>query len=107
MRATEEQRQRDEEAFHRDISETPPEPVQVKSNLPPPSAQIKPTYGKAAHVGSKMVVTAIDWDKMIAAIKLRPEWPTLQEFLQEMAQKLANRGVILDGVTAEERANTR
>jgi hypothetical protein len=81
----------------------PPPP----SNLPPPATQIRPTHGKAAHVGTKMVVTAVDWDRMIAALKPRPEWPTLEAFLHEMAQKLANRGIILDGVTAEERANTR
>jgi hypothetical protein len=92
---------------HRDISEVPLEPIKPVSNLPPPSAQVRPTYGKASPTGSKMVVTAIDWDKMIAALKPRPEWPTLEAFLREMAQKLANRGIILDGVTAEEKANTR
>lgn len=106
-RAQDEQRVRDEENAKNDIRDEPPPPVEARSNLPPPSAQIKPTYGKAAHVGTKMVVTAVDWDKMIQALKPRPEWPTLQAFLQEMAQKLANHGVILDGVTAVEKANTK
>jgi hypothetical protein len=107
QRAAEEQRRIDEQAQHRDISEPPPEPVQVKSNLPLPSVQIRPTHGKAAHVGTKMVVTAIDIPKLMAALIARPEWQSVEDFLHEVAQKLANRGVILDGVTAEERANTR
>lgn len=106
-RAAEEQQRLDETADHRDISEPPPEPVQARSNLPPPSTQIKPTFGKAAHVGSKMVVTAVDIEKILIALKPRPEWPAVQEFFRELAQKLANRGVILDGITAEEKANTR
>jgi hypothetical protein len=100
-------RAQEEASGHRDISEMPLEPVKPVSNLPAPSTSVKPAYGKASSVGTKMVVTAIDWDKMIAALKPRPEWPTLQAFLQEMAQKLANKGIILDGVSVEERANTR
>jgi hypothetical protein len=92
---------------HRDISEPPLEPIKPVSNLPPPSASVKPTYGKASGTGTKMVVTAIDFDKMIAALKPRPEWPTLEDFLREMAQRLANKGIVLDGVTAVEKANTR
>jgi len=106
LRAAEEQRRIDEEAAHRDISEPIPV-VQSKSNLPPPAAQIRPTYGRAANVGTKMVVTAVDWDKMIAALKPRPEWPIVEDFLREMAQKLANKGIVLDGVTTREAADTK
>ena len=106
LRAAEEQRQIDEQAAHRDISE--PIPVaQAKSNLPPPVAQIRPTYGRAANVGTKIVVTSVDWDKMIAALKPRPEWPTVEDFLRELAQKLANKGIVLDGVTTREAADTK
>jgi hypothetical protein len=78
-----------------------------KSNLPPPSSQITPTYGRRAHVGTKMVVTELDAIKFITALKPRSEWPAVFEMLLELAQKLANKGIILDGVTAEERADTR
>lgn len=100
-------RAQEEASAHLDVSQLPLEPVKPVSNLPPPSATVKPAYGRASSTGTKMVVTAIDFDKMIAALKPRPEWPTLEEFLRDMAQKLTNRGIILDGVTAEERSNTR
>lgn len=106
LRAAEEQRRIDEEAAHRDISETIPV-VQVQSNLPPPAAQIRPTYGRAASVGTKMVVTELDAMKFIAALKPRSEWSMVFEFLMEFAQKLANKGVILDGVTVQEKADTK
>lgn len=86
-----------------------------KSNLPPPSTQVRPAYGKASSDKTKMVVTAVDIDKLVKALRgdpaqgkpPRPEWPTVEAYLQELAQKLANRGIILDGVTAEEKSNTR
>lgn len=92
-----------------------PPPPPVVPNLPPPTPQVKPAYGKASGTKTKMVVTAVDITKMLAALRgdpaqgkpPRPEWPTIEAYFQELAQKLANRGIILDGVTTEERANTR
>ena len=78
-----------------------------KSNLPPPSTQVRPTYGKASGTSTKMVVESVDYDKFFAALKTRPEWPTVKAQFDEWAQKLANKGIIPDGVKAEERANTR
>jgi hypothetical protein len=100
-------RAQEEAHAHRDISEPMPEPVKPVSNLPLPSVSVKPTYGRASGVGTKMVVTAVDYDKFFAALKTRPEWPTVKDQFDEWAQKLANKGIIPDGVTAEERANTR
>lgn len=88
------------------VAGRPPAPT-PPSNLPPPTTQVRPAYGKASPTGTKMVVTAIDYDKFFAALKTRPEWPTVKAQFDEWAQKLANKGIIPDGVTAEERANTR
>lgn len=102
--ATDRARDAEQEAM---VAGKPPAPTQP-SNLPPPTAQVRPTYGKASSTGTKMVVTAIDYDKFFAALKLRPaQWPTVKEQFDEWAQKLANKGIIPDGVTAEERSNTR
>lgn len=79
----------------------------AQSNLPPPSAQVRPAYGKASHTGTKIVVTELDAMKFIAALKPRAEWPAVFEYLLELAQKMANKGIILDGVTTTEKANTR
>ena len=84
---------------------TPPPPAQ--SNLPPPTAQVRPIYGKASGTGTKVVVTEVNFDKMFAALKLRPDWPQFAEIMRELAQKMASKGIILDGVTTEEKSNTR
>lgn len=103
----EEQHRRDTAAAAEANKPAPAPPPPVSSNTPPPSTQVRPTYGKASSTGTKMVVTRVDYDKFFAVLKTRPEWPHVQVFFDELAQKLANRGVIPDGVTTEERANTR
>ena len=103
-RAAAEQRRLDEEAAHRDISEAPPEPVQAKSNLPPPVAQIKPSYGKASGVGTYQHVTAIDIDQVFAFFKTNPD---LIALLTALAQKHVNAGIAVPGATTEERARIR
>jgi hypothetical protein len=85
----------------------PPPPPPSQSNLPPPTAQVRPIYGKASGTGTKVVVTEVDFDKMFAALKLRPDWPQFAEIMRELAQKMASKGIILDGVTTEEKSNTR
>lgn len=88
------------------VAGKPPEPT-PPSNLPPPVTQVRPTYGRASPTGTKMVVTEVDYDKFFAALKTRPEWPIVKAQFDEWAQKLANKGIIPDGVKAEEKANTR
>ena len=85
----------------------PPPPPPPISNLPAPTPKVKPTYGRASSASTKMVVTEVNYDKFFAALKLRPEWPTVKAYFDELAQKLANKGIIADGVKAEEKANTR
>jgi hypothetical protein len=116
-RAAEENRKRqqaiDDAAVQAQIDGQPsPEPVKVEpvapvSNMAAPATQVKPTYGKAAAVQTRMEVTGIDADKMLAALKARAEWGLLEAFLLELAQKLANKGIILSGVTAEEKAKIK
>jgi hypothetical protein len=86
-----------------------PEPVAFESvkpvsNLPPPATQVRPTFGKAAAVQTRMEVTGIDADKVLAALKARAEWGQVEAFLTELSQKLANKGIILPGVTAVEKS---
>lgn len=95
------------EAAERENRPAPPPPPPPSSNLPPPTPKVKPTYGRASSAGTKMVVEEIDYDKFFAALKLRPEWPTVKAQFDEWAQKLANKGIIPDGVKAIEKANTR
>lgn len=101
--ATQRAQEAEQEAM---VAGKPPEPT-PPSNLPPPTPQVRPTYGKASATSTKMVVTEVDYDKFFAALKTRPEWPTVKAQFDEWAQKLANKGVIPDGVKASERANTR
>lgn len=102
-----EQHARDTEWANAGKEPAPAPPMPVKPNTPPPLPQIRPTFGKAASAGSKMVVESVDIDKFLAALRPRPEWPTIEAFFKEVAQKLANRGIILDGVNANEKAQIR
>jgi len=84
-----------------------PAPPSPASNLPPSTAQVRPTYGKAAAVSVYLHVTKIDAEKVIAALRDRPEWYGLLSYLENVTQTLAKNGVILDGVTVEERSKVR
>jgi hypothetical protein len=106
-RAAQEAARRQQEAVARAAAENRPIPAPPPSNLPEPTTQVRPTYGKAASVGTQMKVVSIDADKLLAALKPRPEWNYVEQFLFELAQKLANKGIILDGVKAEEKASIR
>lgn len=84
--------------------EPDPEPVApptVQSNMAAPAAQVRPTFGRAASVGTKRVVTAIDIDKVFAALREKPE---MRELLMVLAQKYVTAGITVDGATIEERS---
>jgi hypothetical protein len=112
--AIEAQRRADEALAEqmRDAAERdgPIEPVAApppRSNLPPPTSQVRPTYGRASSTGTKIVVTAVDYDKMFAALKTKPElWDRFKEIMLEIAQKCVAKGIILDGVTTDEKSST-
>jgi hypothetical protein len=76
-------------------------PVVVQSNMPLPTTQVRPTFGRAAHVGTKNVVTDIDVDKVFAALRHMPE---MREFLMGLAQKAVSAGITVNGATIEERS---
>lgn len=107
MKAQREAAQRQQDAENEAmVAGKPPAPT-PPSNLPPPTPQVRPTFGRASPTSTKLVVTAVDYPKFLAALMLRPEWPTVKAQFEEWAQKLANKGIVPDGVTTEERANTR
>lgn len=116
-RAAEETRKRqkeiDDAAVQAQIDGQPsPEPVKVEqvvpvSNMAAPAAQVRPTFGKAASVGTRMEVTGIDADKFLASLKDRAEWAQVETFLLGLAQKMATGGVVLAGVTAEEKSKIK
>lgn len=103
-RAAAKQRRLDEEASRRDISEPPPEPVKPTSNLPPPSAQVKPTFGKAAGVSTYQHVTSID---AYQAFQMFQNHPDVIALLTKLAQASINAGISVPGMTTEERAKIR
>src|SRR6266852_3861994 len=84
-----------------------PAPSPPPSNLPAPDKQIKATFGKAANSGSYQKVVKVDIDRFLTALKTRPEWFNLINFLETMAQKMASDGIILDGVQTEEKTKIR
>jgi len=88
-------------------AENRPAPPPSPSNLPEPVAQVRPTYGKAASVSTYQHVVKVDPDKFLAALRTRPEWSGLLVYIEGVAQTLAKNGVILDGVTTEERSRVR
>jgi hypothetical protein len=82
----------------------PPPPAPVVSNAPAPSTQIKGASGRAASVGVKKVVTAIDVDKAFKQFRDKPE---LYAFLLDLSQKALNAGIPPDGATIEEKSDIR
>lgn len=99
--------QRDAEAARAAEAAGRPTPAPVVPNAPAPSQQVRPTFGKAAGVSVYQHVVKIDPDKVLAALRTRPEWYGVLQYLEEACQRLARNGVILDGVTTEERAKVR
>lgn len=81
----------------------PPEPIAP----PPPAAptKIKGAVGKAAHVGTVKVVTAItDQDALYAYFK---SYDDVKSLLLGLAQKAVKNGHTVPGVTIEEQADVR
>jgi hypothetical protein len=79
-------------------------PVVVQSNMPLPTTQVRPTFGRAAHVGTKNVVTEIDIDKVFAALRHMPE---MKEFLMGLAQKAVSAGITVNGAIVEEKSTIK
>jgi hypothetical protein len=94
-------------AARRAAEAAPHEAPPPASNLPPPQVQVRPTYGKAASVGSRLEVTTIDWDKFLADLRQRPEWGAVANQLWDLAEKLANKGIMIAGVSTAEKASIR
>jgi hypothetical protein len=84
-----------------------PAPAPVAPNAPAPSQQVRPTFGKASSVSTYQHVLKIDPDKVLAALRERPEWYGVLQYLEETCQRLARNGIILDGVLTEERARVK
>lgn len=81
-----------------------PAPPPPATNTPPPSTQIKGASGRAASVGTKKVVTAIDLDKAIAQFRDEPE---LYAFLMNLSQRVVDSGFVAIGATIEEKSTVR
>ncbi len=75
-----------------------------KTNVPPPSTQISGGMGRAAHVGVKDVVTAIDLD--LAFNQFREE-PALRDMLMTLAQRAIDAGIPVPGATIEKKSSIR
>lgn len=73
-------------------------------NTPPPSTKIKGASGRAASVGVKKVVTAIDIDKAFAQFRDDPE---LYALLLDLSQKVVTAGFVAIGATIEEKSDIR
>lgn len=99
--------QRDAEAARAAEAAGRSAPAPVAPNAPAPSQQVRPTFGKAAGVSVYQHVVKIDPDKVLAALRERPEWYSVLNCLEEIASKLARNGIILPGVETEERAKVR
>ena len=96
----------------REAAEKPGDAVQpiraAPSNLPQPAGtQIKPTFGRAASVGTRLVVESIDPDKMLVALRDKPQWAAVVQFLNELAASMASNGIVVDGMTTREGAKIK
>jgi hypothetical protein len=78
------------------------EEVMVPPPLPPADTTIKGSYGRAASVGTEMIVTKITDDN--AVFQFFRSNPELTQFLQTLAQKAVRAGMTVPGVEVEERA---
>lgn len=98
------------------IPEGAPKPV-VTSNLPPPTGQgqVRPTYGKAASVSTRLVLESVDVEKFLAALRgdpakgepKKPQWAAIVQACNELATHMANQGIVVDGMTTREGAKIR
>lgn len=79
-------------------------PTPVASNAPPPSVQIAGGGGRAAHVGAKSVVTAIDLEKAWQQFGGLPE---VYNMFMELAQLSVNAGVDTPCATVEKKSAIR
>lgn len=78
--------------------------VPVPPPLPPVDSTLKGAYGRAATVRSKAIVTGItDLYALVDHLK-NTHWDEMYGFLLGLAQKDANTGLTVPGVTTEERA---
>lgn len=77
---------------------------EVRSNVPPPSSQIRGSTGKAASVSVAVFVTAIDEDAVYKQFKGNP---AITELLTALAQKAIRAGIQVPGATTEERSVVR
>jgi hypothetical protein len=77
---------------------------EVKSNVPPPAAQIKGGSGRAAAVKVEKFVTSIDAEKVFAQFK---DDERVIAFLTDLAQKAIRAGITVQGVTVEEKSIVR
>jgi hypothetical protein len=85
-----------------EVIEAPP-PVE-RAPAPAP-APIKGSYGKAASVSIKKVVTDVtDWTKLAAFMIGHPD---MQSCLRDLAQRAIDKGHDVPGVTVEEKAMVR
>ena len=91
-RRLEQERQREETA---PVGEPVPPPL-------PPTDVVRGTYGRAASVGTELVVTAITDDLALYGF-LRGN-PDLEQYLIQLAQRAVKAGFTVPGVTIEERA---
>jgi hypothetical protein len=80
----------------------PPAPEPLPPLPPPPDDRVKGNYGRAAHVATVRVVTAItDQDALYSSLR---EHPDLRACLLDLAQRALRAGHEPPGVTIEERA---
>jgi hypothetical protein len=104
-RLAEEERAREEaraaEAAGRTVV-LPPTPAPLPPPLPPPETKVKGTYGRAANVGTELVVTAvIDQDALYHFLR---EHNDLRRCLYDLATRAVRAGHNPPGITYEERA---
>jgi hypothetical protein len=75
-----------------------------KTNLPLPSVQVAGGGGRAAHVGTKDVVTDIDLDLVFQQFRLERE---LSDVLFMLAQRAVNAGIPVPGAIVEKKSAIR
>jgi len=105
LRRQEEARRAVEAAGEASVAERGP----VATIAPAPVAAptpIQPTYGKAASVSVKLVVTEVtDWQALATYMLAHPD---LQALLRQLAQRALDAGrTNIPGITTEEKANIR
>lgn len=89
-----------EAAVVEDMDVAPP----VISNAPMPSTQIRGGGGRAASVGIKLIVTAVDLDKAFRQFRDTPE---VMAVLMSLAQKAIDAGLTCEAATVEKKSAIR